>query len=90
MYEKGFIHSKTISIDNRLAFIGTVNMDIRSFYLNFEITSIIHETDLCKNLEHSFEKDKKNSRLITLKQWENISASQKALNSVCRLMAALL
>src|SRR6202000_739620 len=34
LYEKGFIHAKTISIDSTLAFIGTVNMDTRSFYLN--------------------------------------------------------
>ena len=44
LYEKGFIHAKTISIDGSLAFVGTVNMDTRSFFLNFEITSIIYET----------------------------------------------
>ena len=35
LYEKGFIHSKTLSIDSILAFVGTVNMDTRSFCLNF-------------------------------------------------------
>lgn len=32
LYEKGFLHAKTISIDSSIAFVGTVNMDIRSFY----------------------------------------------------------
>lgn len=90
LYEKGFVHSKTIAIDNRLAFVGTVNMDIRSFYLNFEITSIIHETEFCKTFENSFELDKQNSRRITLEQWQKTPLRQKALNSVCRLVAALL
>jgi cardiolipin synthase len=90
LYEKGFIHAKTISIDSTLAFIGTVNMDTRSFYLNFEITSIIHEPDLCKEMEESFAKDKQNSRLVTLEQWRNRPVFQRGLDSVCRLLAALL
>ena len=90
LYEKGFIHSKTISIDSSLAFVGTVNMDIRSFYLNFEITSIIHEVSLCQAMEDSFEKDKQSSRLITLEQWQNRWAFHRGMDSVCRLMSALL
>lgn len=90
LYEKGFIHAKTISIDSTLAFIGTVNMDTRSFYLNFEITSVIHESDLCKEMEDSFAKDKQSSRLVTLEQWQNRPVFQRGLDSVCRLLAALL
>lgn len=89
-YEKGFIHSKTIYIDSSLAFIGTVNMDIRSFYLNFEITSIIHEVSLYKACEESFEKDKQSSRLVTLEQWQSRSALYRGMDSVCRLISALL
>jgi cardiolipin synthase A/B len=90
LYEKGFIHAKTISIDSTLAFIGTVNMDTRSFYLNFEITSIIHDPELCKEMEDSFAKDKQNGRLVTLEQWQNRPVFQRGLDSVCRLLAALL
>jgi cardiolipin synthase A/B len=90
LYEKGFIHAKTISIDSTLAFIGTVNMDTRSFYLNFEMTSIIHEPDLCKEMEESFAKDKQSSRLVTLEQWQNRPVFQRGLDSLCRLLAALL
>jgi cardiolipin synthase len=90
LYEKGFMHSKTISIDGSLAFVGTVNIDARSFYLNFEITSVIHEPDLCKAMENSFEKDKRNSRLVTLEQWQSRSVVHKGMDSVCRLLSALL
>lgn len=90
LYEKGFIHAKTISIDSRLAFIGTVNMDIRSFYLNFEITSVIHETEFCKTFEQSFETDKQSSRLVTMEKWQSRSVWARGLDSVCRLVAALL
>lgn len=90
LYEKGFIHAKTIFIDSILAFVGTVNMDTRSFCLNFEITSIIHEAALCQACEESFAKDKQSSRLITLEQWQSRPVLQRGLDSVCRLLAALL
>jgi cardiolipin synthase len=89
-YQKGFIHAKTISIDGTLAFVGTVNMDTRSFFLNFEITSVIYEPHLCKALEDSFEQDKQSSRLVTLKQWQSRSLVQRGFDSVCRLVAPLL
>jgi cardiolipin synthase A/B len=89
-YHKGFIHAKTISIDNSLAFVGTVNMDTRSFFLNFEITSIIYETGFCDALEQSFARDKESSFLITLKQWQNRTMIERGSDSVCRLVAPLL
>jgi cardiolipin synthase A/B len=90
LYEKGFIHAKTISIDCRLAFVGTVNMDTRSFFLNFEITSIICETAFCNALEDSFAADKQNSCLVTLESWKSRPAIQRGFDSVCRLLAPLL
>lgn len=90
LYEKGFIHSKTISIDNSLAFIGTVNMDTRSFFLNFEITSLIYEATLCNALEEGFTKDKQNSHLITLEYWKSRTIIQRGFDSICRLVAPLL
>lgn len=90
LYEKGFIHAKTISIDGSLAFIGTVNMDTRSFFLNFEITSVIYEATLCSALENSFEQDKQASRLITLAQWQSRPVVHRGFDSVCRLVAPLL
>lgn len=90
LYEKGFIHSKTIYIDSILAFVGTVNMDTRSFCLNFEITSIIHEVEFCRACEDSFGKDRLRSRLVTLEQWQSRSIWQRGMDSICRLVAALL
>jgi len=90
LYEKGFMHAKTISIDGSLAFVGTVNMDTRSFYLNFEITALIYEPTLCKALEDSFEKDRQDSHLVTLEYWQSRTVAQRGFDSVCRLVAPLL
>ncbi len=90
LYHKGFMHAKTISIDGTIAFVGTVNMDTRSFLLNFEITSIIHDQVFSQQLEASFEEDKSNSHPVSLEQWENRPAIQRGFDSVCRLVAPLL
>jgi cardiolipin synthase len=90
LYEKGFIHAKTICIDSRLTFVGTANMDIRSFFINFEITAIIHEVELCRDSEASFEADKQHCRLMTMKKWQKRTVFHRGLDSVCRLVSPLL
>lgn len=42
-FEQGLLHTKSILIDNRLALVGTVNMDMRSFMLNFEVTMVVED-----------------------------------------------
>ncbi|QJC36809.1 cardiolipin synthase [Enterobacteriaceae endosymbiont of Donacia vulgaris] len=48
--KKGFLHTKSIIIDQKISFIGTVNLDIRSIYLNFEINLIIDDPIFSKSL----------------------------------------
>jgi len=90
LYEKGFIHAKTVNIDNQLAFIGTVNLDTRSFLINMEINAVIHNRTLLQQLDEQFEKDKKVSTMMTLERWEKTSIFKRAFASVCRLLAPLL
>ena len=44
-YTKGFLHSKTLCIDSRVLSIGTTNLDVRSFKLNFEINAFIYSRE---------------------------------------------
>ncbi len=90
LYEKGFLHAKTACIDNILSFVGTVNLDIRSFYINYEISTVISDSDVSEKLVKQFEIDKQHSRLLTLKEWKNRSKFERGLDSLCRLLAPLL
>jgi len=89
-YKKGFIHAKTINIDGKLSYIGTVNLDTRSFYINYEIAAVISDETLCRQLEEQFERDKEDCELMTLAEWKKRSAWKRGLDSVCRLLAPLL
>ncbi|MDH1601229.1 cardiolipin synthase [Empedobacter sp. GD03739] len=90
LYEKGFIHAKTITVDDKLAFIGTVNLDYRSFMINFEITSVIENTTLLQQMSAQFDIDKEDSELLTLEKWENRPWYYRAFASICRLLAPIL
>lgn len=44
-FREGLLHTKAISIDNEVAMFGTVNLDMRSFYLNYEISLLLYDRD---------------------------------------------
>lgn len=90
LYEKGFMHAKTICIDDKLAFIGTVNMDIRSFFINFEISAVIYDQELCKEMLLQFEIDKADSQKIDIDYWRSRTLLERGLDSICRLLAPVL
>lgn len=90
LYKKGFLHAKTVNVDNKLAFIGTVNLDIRSFYINYEIAAVISDAQLCGQLGNQFEEDKLYSHHFTLNEWKKRSRWKRGLDSLCRLLAPLL
>lgn len=56
-YEKGFIHAKVLTIDGTVASVGSANMDIRSFDLNFEVNAFMYDEDITKVLENDFMND---------------------------------
>ncbi|SEN36880.1 cardiolipin synthase [bacterium A37T11] len=90
LYQKGFIHAKTISIDGQMAFIGTVNLDTRSFYINFEISAIVQDEQLCQRLDTQFSLDREQSVLLTLEGWKHRPVITRGFDSLCRLLAPLL
>lgn len=90
LYEKGFIHAKTLVIDDAIAFVGTVNLDNRSFFINYEITAILHESNLIQRMKTQFEDDKQVSEFLTFEKWKDVSISKRAIASICRLLAPIL
>lgn len=90
LYKKGFLHAKTVLIDKKLAFVGTVNLDTRSFYINFESNLVIADTILSEQLNKQFHKDMDDSYKLDLENWMERSRWKRGLDSVCRLFAPLL
>ena len=89
-YQKGFIHSKTIIADGKVASIGTANLDIRSFQLNFEINAIIFDSNFTKEQEKIFANDIKDSKQVILEEYENRGRSIRIKEALIRLIAPIL
>lgn len=89
-YENGFIHSKTMVVDDRLASVGSANMDYRSFKLNFEVNAFLYDEKLAVQLAELFEEDQRLSRLITAEAFDNQSLYLRFKQSFCRLLSPIL
>ncbi len=90
LYKKGFVHAKTVVADTQLAVVGTANMDIRSFDLNFEIMGVIHSTDFGSQLENVFLNDLEESREVTIESWRNQGLIKMFMYSTARLISSFL
>lgn len=90
LYKKGFIHSKVVIIDNKISSIGSANMDLRSFMLNFEMNAFIYDKKIIKKITDDFFKDIENSEEIKLKDFENRPFIKKWVESVARLFSPIL
>src|SRR3990172_9269198 len=62
-YQPGFMHHKVLLVDDRLAAVGTANLDNRSFRLNFEITVVVDDRDFASQVEKMLEQDFAKCRL---------------------------
>ena len=89
-YERGFLHSKVIITDDTVSTVGTANLDIRSFKLNFEINAFIYDKETNNKLAERFIRDLDNCREITMDIYKSRSRLIKIKESVSRLLSPIL
>ncbi|MBD8038296.1 cardiolipin synthase [Solibacillus sp. A46] len=89
-YEKGFIHAKMIVVDDEIASVGTANIDVRSFSLNFEVNALIYDRLLAHRLAEIFERDIMDCSELTLELYKNRSNYTKFRESMSRLLSPIL
>ena len=89
-YENGFMHSKCVCVDGLVGCVGTANMDIRSFSLNFEVNAVIYSAKTAKKLEKVYERDILKCKQITRKMYRQRSMFIRVREQSCRLFSPLL
>lgn len=90
LYTIGFNHAKILTIDGLFSSVGTVNIDVRSFEDNFEVTAMIYDRETTAELEDQFLYDLTNCQRITLKRWVHRKHKDNFKESVARLFSPLL
>ncbi|KRL39080.1 cardiolipin synthetase [Liquorilactobacillus uvarum DSM 19971] len=89
-YNKGFLHSKTLVVDGKIAAVGSANMDYRSFKLNFESNAFIYDTEVSEQLAEIFEKDQKECTKLTAEYFKQQSLWLKFKQYFSRLLSPIL
>ncbi len=89
-YNKGFLHAKTIIVDDSVTSVGSANFDNRSFKLNFEINSFIYDNATTIKFKNIFLEDTKSSKLLSLDKYLKRSIIIKIKESISKLISPIL
>ena len=83
------LHAKHFTIDDDVAVVGSSNMDMRSFSLDFEISIMLHGRDAVNRLREIEQSYRDNSIEVTLDEWLTRPLRSKVLDNTARLTAAV-
>ncbi|MGO3728708.1 cardiolipin synthase [Enterococcus viikkiensis] len=89
-YENGFIHAKTMVIDSGIASVGSANIDVRSFKLDFEVNTIVYDSDFAEQVREAFYQDSMRSELLTQEKYNQRGTWIKFKEGIARLISPLL
>ncbi|MDH5105657.1 cardiolipin synthase [Lentilactobacillus diolivorans] len=89
-YNNGFIHAKTMVIDDEISSVGSANLDYRSFKLNFEINAFIYDQKFSQDMRQIFINDMTVSNLQTAEMFEKQSLWLKFKQTFSRLLSPIL
>ena len=83
------LHAKHLTVDDDVAIVGSSNMDMRSFSLNYEISVMVRSREFVAGLREIEQSYREASRELTLEEWRGRPALSAALDNVMRITAAL-
>lgn len=84
------LHTKAILVDDDVAVVGSSNMDMRSFALNLEVSTLVYGRDFVSTLDDVLARYRAASTVLPLDDWRQRSLGVKFLDNVCRLTSALM
>ena len=90
LFKRGLLHTKSITVDNCLSMFGTVNLDMRSLWLNYEVSLFLYGEAIAtpiRSLQQSYIQD---SELLSPDEWKKRSLQHRILENVLRLTSPLL
>jgi cardiolipin synthase len=88
-YESGMLHAKYVIIDD-LAAIGSANMDVRSFYINYEIIAMLYDAAVTAALSEVFLEDLSQAREVVSSARDEMTAPRRLAEGVARVLSPLL
>jgi len=89
-YTKGFLHQKVLLMDDRIAGVGSVNFDNRSFSINFELTVWMPDKSVVDTIEKMLEEDFRDCRRVTKQAVAKRNPIARFISQAARLFSPVL
>ncbi len=89
-YTPGFIHSKVFLADGVSAVVGTINLDYRSLYMNFECAAYLYKSPALPDILKDFEDTFPQCRAVTMETVKNMKLSTRLAAALLRVAAPLM
>lgn len=89
-FDGGLLHSKVMLVDDEMALVGSVNLDIRSLQLNFELTVALFDGESTARIGQLIESYLGRSEVMTLVEWRKRSKAARVLERMMFFMSPLL
>ena len=90
LYEAGYMHAKVAVTDGEISSVGSANMDIRSFSINYELNAVIYDRAISERLEADFRRDLEGSREFRISEYRKASLPLRLRDSAARVFSPLL
>ena len=90
LFKSGLLHAKTVVIDDDYCLFGTVNIDMRSFYLNMVVSLAIYTPEMMAQVAHCQEMYLKSCHILNQEEWQHRHGSKRLFENVMRLFSPLL
>lgn len=90
LFDGGLLHTKAMLMDEQLALVGSVNLDIRSLQLNFELTVALTTPDSCARIRAVLDSYQAQSEQLLLSRWQQRSKPARGLERLMYFMSPLL
>jgi cardiolipin synthase len=90
LYGPGLLHAKTMTVDDSFALLGSSNLDIRSFYLNFELNVLLFGPQITHELRFAQTRYIADAQLLDRDTWRARPRVRRYLDSAAALLSPLL
>jgi cardiolipin synthase len=89
-FQEGLLHTKSVTVDGDITLFGTVNLDMRSFWLDFEVTLLVYDSDFGMQLRRLQKSYLEKSNPIDQEVWQKRSGKERFIENAAQLFAPLL
>jgi cardiolipin synthase len=89
-FDEGLLHTKSITVDGEVALFGTANFDMRSLWLNYEVSLLLYDRNTVADLRGLQAGYMAAARPVTFVEWPDRPLGARLLESAMRLLSPLL